>query len=90
MTIIELLNEMRNHGGPARTTGLPDDVILSFAKKDKHLTDAIENAHPMFLRLREDEPALLAMDEASQIQEIQSGYVNFYTDDAISPFRTRA
>ena len=86
MTIIELLNEMRNHGGPARTTGLPDDVILSFAKKDKHLTDAIENAHPMFLRLREDEPALLAMDEASQIQEIQSGYVNFYTDDAISPF----
>ena len=65
MTIIELLNEMRNHGGPARTTGLPDDVILSFAKKDKHLTDAIENAHPMFLRLREDEPALLAMDEAT-------------------------
>jgi len=70
MTIIELLNEMRNHGGPARTTGLPDEVILSFAKTDKHLTDAIENAHPMFLRLREDEPALLAMDEASQIQEI--------------------
>ncbi len=86
MTIIELLNEMRNHGGPARTTGLPDEVILSFAKTDKHLTDAIENAHPMFLRLREDEPALLAMDEASQIQEIQSGYVNFYADDAINPF----
>jgi len=86
MTIIELLNEMRNHGGPARTTGLPDDLILSFAKTDQHLTEAIESAHHAFLRLREDEPALLAMDEESQIQEIQSSYVNFYAEDAINPF----
>ena len=86
MAIIELLNEMRNHGGPARTTGLPDDVILSFAKTDQHLIEAIESAHDMFLRLREDEPALLAMDEESQIQEIQSSYVNFYAEDAINPY----
>ena len=86
MTLIELLNEMRNHGGPARTTGLTDDVILSFAKTDQHLTEAIESAHHTFLRLREDKPALLAMDEESQIQEIQSSYVNFYAEDAINPF----
>ncbi len=72
MTIIELLNEMRNHGGPARTAGLSDDVILSFAKTDEHLTNAIESAHPVFRRLREDEPALLAMDEASQIRRCTS------------------
>ncbi len=86
MPLIELLNEMRNQGGSARTTGLPDDVILHFAKTDPHLSEAIESAHTLFLRLVKDEPVLLAMDEESQIREIQSGYVNFYADDAINPF----
>ena len=81
MTIIDLLNEMRNYGGPARTSGLSDEVILRFANSDDQLSEAIENAHQMFMRLREDKPALLLMDEESQIREIQSGYVNFYADD---------
>ncbi len=86
MSIIDFLYEMRKHGGPARTTGLADDVILRFAQSDPKLTAAIETAHDIFTRLREDEPAILAMDEDSQIQEIQSGYVNFYAEDAINPF----
>jgi len=86
MTIIDLLNEMRNYGGPARTSGLSDEVILRFANTDDQLSEAIENAHQMFMRLREDKPALLLMDEESQIREVQSGYVNFYADDAINPF----
>jgi acetylornithine/succinyldiaminopimelate/putrescine aminotransferase len=86
MSLIELLNEMRNHGGPARTNGLPNDVIARFAETDPKLTEAIETAHRLFLGLQEDEPELLAMDEASQISEIQSSYVNFYAEDAINPF----
>jgi len=86
MSVIKLLNEMRHHGGPAYTTGLPDDVILRFAERDKHLPEAIADAHQMFLSLREQEPELLAMDEESQIRELQSSYVNFYADDAINPF----
>ena len=86
MSLIELLNEMRDHGGPARTTGLPDEIILRFAKKDQHLIEVIETAHHIFLRLREEDPALLALDEENQIREIQSAYVNFYADDAINPF----
>jgi acetylornithine/succinyldiaminopimelate/putrescine aminotransferase len=86
MSLIELLDEMRDHGGPARTTGLPDEVILQFAKKDQHLNEVIETAHHIFLRLREEDPALLALDEESQIRDIQSAYVNFYADDAINPF----
>ena len=86
MSVINLLNEMRHHGGAARTKGLPDDVILRFAASDAKLVTAIETAHEVFTRLREDEPVMLAMDEASQIQEIQSGYVNFYADDGINPF----
>ena len=86
MSLIELLNEMRNHGGPARTQGLPDEVIERFASTDEKLVEAIETAHRIFLRLQKDEPALLAMDEESQISEIQSAYVNFYAEDAINPF----
>jgi len=86
MSIIDLLNEMRNHGGPARTTGLSDELILRFAERDSQLTGAIEEAHQMFSDLRNSEPQFLSMDEDSQIREIQSAYVNFYADDAVNPF----
>jgi acetylornithine/succinyldiaminopimelate/putrescine aminotransferase len=86
MPILDLLNEMRSHGGPARTTGLDDNVIMRFAQSDPKIVTAIETAHQLFTRLCEDEPLLLAMDENSQIAEIQSGFVNFYSDDAINPF----
>ena len=86
MPMIELLNEMRRHGGPARTTGLSDDVIRRFAGLDSRLVEAIETAHAVFTRLQSDEPELLQMDEASQIDSIQSGLVNFYADDTVKPY----
>jgi acetylornithine/succinyldiaminopimelate/putrescine aminotransferase len=86
MSMIELLNVMRNHGGAALTRGLSDDVIVSFAERDKRLSEAVREAHSSFTQLLDDEPELLAMDEQSQILEIQNGYINFYPDDAISPY----
>ena len=86
MSIIELLNEMRNYGGPARTSGLSDDDILRFSELDSHLSEVIKEAHQIFSDLCNEEPELLAMDEVGQIQEVQSAYVNFYADDAVLPF----
>ena len=86
MSLIELLNEMRNHGGMAPTHGLSDKVILRFAEHDERLGDVVREAHSRFRQLLEDEPVLMAMDEKSQIAEIQEGYVNFYADDAINPY----
>jgi len=86
MSIIELLNEMRNYGGPARTIGLSDHDILRFAERDSHLAEVIEEAHYIFSGLCDEEPELLALDEESQIREVQSAYVNFYAEDAILPF----
>lgn len=86
MSAINLLNDLRRFGGPARTTGLSDEVILRFVQSDPKLAEAIDEAHQMFIRLREEEPELLALDEDAQIQELQSAYVNFYADDAINPF----
>jgi len=86
MSIIKLLNEMRNYGGAARTSGLSDDVLLQFAEHDKRLSEAIQTAHSIFRELCGEEPELLAMDEVHQIEAIQEGYVNFYPDDAINPY----
>ena len=58
MSIINLLNEMRNHGGPARTTGLTDELVLRFAERDSQLTDAIEEAHQIFSDLRNERAAI--------------------------------
>jgi len=86
MSIFERLNTMRNHGGEALTKGLSDDVLTRFTDRDERLCEAIREAYSRFELLLNDEPELLAMDEKSQIQEIQNGYVNFYADDAISQY----
>ncbi|MBT8039215.1 MAG: aminotransferase class III-fold pyridoxal phosphate-dependent enzyme [Xanthomonadales bacterium] len=86
MTLIERLDVLRKHGGTTRTRGLPDDVILKFAERDEHLPAAIEAAEEAFEQLLSDEPELLALDEEQQAQAIQSGYVNFYADDAVNPY----
>ena len=39
MSIIDRLNEMRQHGGKARTHGLTDEVIQRFAAHDEQLTE---------------------------------------------------
>ncbi|MBT8047304.1 MAG: aminotransferase class III-fold pyridoxal phosphate-dependent enzyme [Xanthomonadales bacterium] len=86
MSMFELLNEMRNHGGPALTGGLSDEVLERFEKSDHSLADAVREAHGTFRQLLVDEPELLAMDETGQINEIQNGYTNFYAEDAINPY----
>jgi acetylornithine/succinyldiaminopimelate/putrescine aminotransferase len=86
MTIIERLHEMRNHGGEALTRGLPDATILSFAERDPRLREAVDVAWAEYRNLLDERPELLALDERSQIAEIQSDFINFYAEDAINPF----
>jgi acetylornithine/succinyldiaminopimelate/putrescine aminotransferase len=86
MSIIERLNEMRNHGGEIQTRGLPDDIISRFSASDPKLADAVDAAYAEFTKLLDSEPALLAMDEAEQVEKTQAGFVNFYAHDAINPY----
>ena len=90
MDIIKQLETLRSHGGDARTTGLPDDVIRHFAERDPKLPQAVSAAVELFEGIREEQASLLAMDEADQIAELQSGMVNFYSNDTVSPFVTLA
>ncbi|MGD8346299.1 MAG: aminotransferase class III-fold pyridoxal phosphate-dependent enzyme [Lysobacterales bacterium] len=86
MTLIERLNALRAHGGPARTHGLSDEQIIHFAEADPSLAAAIEAAYQAFEILIEEEPELLEMDEEAQAETIQEGYVNFYAEDAVNPY----
>lgn len=86
MNLIEQLNTMRNHGGPAITHGLPDPVILEFARRDPQLAEAIGDAVGRFECLLEEYPDILAMDETSQLSAIQDSFINFYKADAINPY----
>lgn len=85
MTLLETLESIRAATGPARTTGLDDDALSRFAE-DPDLAFAVEQAAERFEAIRRERPALVAMDETAAIAEIQKGYVNFYTPDALNPF----
>ncbi len=86
MTIIEKLNQLRNHGGPARTTGLSDETIREFSSHDPKLVEAVDMAFAEYQSLLEEMPAILDMGEIEQAQAIQAGFVNFYPEDAVNPF----
>ncbi len=86
MSPIAKLEELRRHGGAARTTGLADAVIERFAATDADLVAAIDEAHASFTRLRDEMPELLQLDEAAQLARVQADFVNFYADDAINPY----
>lgn len=86
MNVIKQLEPLRTHGGARRTIGLEDAVIERFAARDKKLVQAIEAAVSRYEGLREHEAELLAMDEAQQMAAVQEGIVNFYAEDAVSPF----
>jgi acetylornithine/succinyldiaminopimelate/putrescine aminotransferase len=86
MTLFERLQEMRHHGGAAQTQGLTDEQITAFAARDPRLEEAVNDAYDAFRQLLVESPELLALDEAAQIENIQSGYVNFYAVDALNPY----
>ncbi len=86
MTLIDKLDTLRRHGGPAITTGLPDDTLLEFARTDPRVEEAVDNALGLFACLKDEYPELLEKDEAEQLADVQSGYVNFYPEDAVNPY----
>jgi acetylornithine/succinyldiaminopimelate/putrescine aminotransferase len=86
MKPIEMLREMREFGGAARTRGLDDATIESFVASDPSLGQAIEEALAQHKSLRADFEDFLKLDEAEQMEKAQADLVNFYPDDAVNPY----
>jgi acetylornithine/succinyldiaminopimelate/putrescine aminotransferase len=85
MNPIDLLKELRAQPGEVRTRGLDDAALQRFAS-DEALAAAIADAHAQWQRLRESMPEFLELGEQAQIERAQSGFINFYADDAVCPF----
>ncbi|MEO7148326.1 MAG: aminotransferase class III-fold pyridoxal phosphate-dependent enzyme [Rhodanobacteraceae bacterium] len=86
MNPIATLAELRANAGAVRTRGLDDATIARFAASSEPLIDAMADAREAFTHLRERMPDFLGLDEDAQIECAQSGFVNFYADDAVTPF----
>jgi len=80
------LQEMRDFGGPALTSGLKDDVILDFLQRDEELALAIDRGYAHFIELKASHPRFLALDESEQIARAHDGLTNFYAKDAVNPY----
>ena len=85
MNPVDLLKELRAQSGEVRTRGLSDAALQRFAS-DEALTDAIADARAEWKRLSESMPGFPELGEQAQIESAQSGFVNFYADDAVCPF----
>jgi acetylornithine/succinyldiaminopimelate/putrescine aminotransferase len=79
------LAPLRARKGMRRTVGLDDAVLAKFAD-DADLRDAIAAAASEYARLADEFADLLDQDEDAQAAAAQSGYVNFYPDDAVNPY----
>ncbi|QGW65873.1 aminotransferase class III-fold pyridoxal phosphate-dependent enzyme [Lysobacter soli] len=86
MAVIDRLAPLRAHGGRRRTHGLDDATIARFAHTHAELIEAIEAAEQEYQRVKDDFADLLELDEDAQVHAVQSGYVNFYPDDAVNPY----
>lgn len=86
MTIVQKLQQLRNSGGEIRTHGLPDDVLERFAALDERLEQAVDQALGVAECWAAAYPELWKADDVAQQAELQSGYVNFYADDAVNPY----
>jgi acetylornithine/succinyldiaminopimelate/putrescine aminotransferase len=86
MSTFDRLNSLRDAAGARSTQGLRDDTIRRFTELDPELGEAIEAACAQYDMLCEEFPEVMAMDEPAQIEAVQSGFVNFYSDDTVNPY----
>ncbi len=86
MAILNKLQTLRAIGGKPLTTGLSDDIIKRFAGLDARLEQAVDDALGVIECWKAAYPELVRADEAEQKDVLQSGFVNFYADDAVNPY----
>lgn len=80
------LDEIRQNAGPRQTEGLPKETILRFLSLDPALIKAINDAHRRFYDLGREFPGGIIKSESELIAELQSGFLNFYGPQSVSPY----
>ena len=78
--------EGRSNPRAIRTRGLDDAAVDRLAGQYPELHAAVEAAVAQFELLRAEFPELMDVDEQAQIEAAQSGFINFYAEDAVNPY----
>ena len=86
MSFIERLAPLRAQPGTRLTTGLDDATLERLASSHPSLVAAVDAAAAEFSRLHGELGDVLALDEQAQIDAMQDGFINFYADDAVTPY----
>jgi len=86
MSFIERLAPLRSQPGTRLTSGLDDATLTALSARHPQLVAAVDAAAEEFARVQADLGPLLAQDEQAQIDAMQDGFVNFYADDAVTPY----
>jgi acetylornithine/succinyldiaminopimelate/putrescine aminotransferase len=86
MTILDILKSLRDRGGTVRTIGLDDATLLRLSSQFPEMLEAAKAAAELLSELQSEFAELIDADEQTQVDATQSGFVNFYPDDAINPY----
>ncbi|RXD61408.1 aminotransferase class III-fold pyridoxal phosphate-dependent enzyme, partial [Xanthomonas perforans] len=86
MSVLAPLAPLRAHAGRRLTEGLDDATIARLAVSHPDLQQAIHAAAAEYALVRDDAADLLDLDEEAQIGAVQEGFINFYADDAVTPY----
>ncbi|MGD3045967.1 aminotransferase class III-fold pyridoxal phosphate-dependent enzyme, partial [Xanthomonas oryzae pv. oryzicola] len=86
MSVLVPLAPLRAHAGRRLTEGLDDATIARLAANHPDLQQAIAAAAAEYALMRDDVADLLDLDEDAQIGAVQEGFINFYADDAVTPY----
>ncbi|GAB3045829.1 aminotransferase class III-fold pyridoxal phosphate-dependent enzyme [Stenotrophomonas tumulicola] len=86
MSFIERLAPLRACPGTRLTTGLDDATLDQLAPRHPQLVAAVEAAAGEFARVQDGLADVLALDEQAQVAAMQDGFINFYADDAVTPY----
>ena len=86
MNLIDILKPLRSHAGQVRTVGLDDATLLRLARSFPELVAAVHAAAEQYTAIRSEFAELLDIDEQAQMDAVQAGFVNFYSEDAVNPY----
>ena len=80
------LLDIRENSGKPDTRGILESEIINFLSLDKKLSIAIDEAHSYHLKLRKEMGTFLLKNEKKLVEELQSGYINFYAPATVNPY----
>ena len=83
---LELLHSLRAAAGPAKTIGLPDEVVVRFAGRDLRLVRAVEAAWRARQQMDAAWDSFFRLPEGELCRTLQAGILNFYPAPGINPY----